>query len=70
MIADAAMKEVGELKSLTFLNIGQAQITDAGLQDLSQVESLSTLFVSNTSVTDEGIKQFNESLPHLEVLRN
>jgi hypothetical protein len=60
-IKDADLKDIGELKDLTYLQIGGAEgLTDEGLKELVGLKKLESLFLYRTPVTDAGLKHLSE----------
>lgn len=52
-ITNAGIKEIGKLKQLRWLSLGQTQITS--LKDLAGLEHLENLFLSGTKIADESL---------------
>ena len=56
-VTDAALKELKDLKQLTWLSLTVTQVTDAGLKELKHLKQLTSLDLSHTKVTDAGLKE-------------
>ena len=68
-ITDAELKELADVKNLSWLSLAFTEVTDAGLKDLAGLKNLSTLYLMFTKVTDAGVKEFNKALPKCQVAR-
>ena len=65
-VTDAALKELADLKQLTWLSLTVTRVTDAGLKELAHLKQLTSLHLAerSTGVTDAGLK----GLKHLKQL--
>src|SRR5438093_1309967 len=61
-VADAALKELADLKQLTWLSLTVCRVTDAGLKELKHLKQLNTVILGESQVTDAGLKE----LAHLK----
>ena len=68
-MTDAGLKEVAQLKTLTWLNLSGTAVTDAGIKELAALTKLHTLYLTDTAVTDAGIKELQKALPKCEIMR-
>ncbi|HEY1785014.1 MAG TPA: PDZ domain-containing protein [Pirellulales bacterium] len=55
-ITDEGLKHVGQLKSLTLLNVANTAITDEGVEAISKAALLERLILSATQITDQGMQ--------------
>src|SRR5436853_2890379 len=56
-VTDAALKELADLKQLTWLSLTVTRVTDAGLKELKHLKQLTTLNLNHTKVTAAGLKE-------------
>jgi hypothetical protein len=68
-LTDAGLKELSELKNMTWLDLRDTQITDAGLTELVGLKNLTRLLLQGTRVTDAGIAVLHKALPKCEISR-
>ena len=61
------MKELKDLKNLTWLDLSGTYITDAGLKELKDLKNLTWLNLSGTDITDAGLKEL-KNLKNLTTL--
>jgi hypothetical protein len=66
-VTNAALKHIGEMKSLQLLLIHSASVTDEGLTHLENLPQLKELTLDNTKVTPEGVKWLQRALPNCEI---
>jgi len=66
-ISDKALRSIGSLKRLKYLNLSRTQITDGGLREVAKLTNLQCLRLGRTKVTDVGIKEL-AGLKYLSVL--
>ena len=66
-IADADLKQLKGLGSVTKLKLNGSPITDAGLKSLTSLTSLVQLHLSSTNITDAGL-EYLKSLKNLGFL--
>src|SRR5437588_455246 len=59
-VTDAALKELADLKQLTWLSLAGTRVTDAGLKELKDLKQRNTLYLSSTQVTDAGLKELKD----------
>jgi Leucine-rich repeat (LRR) protein len=59
-VTDAGLKEIKELKNLTYLDLDAPAVTDAGLKELKDLKSLTYLKLRCLRVTDAGLKEIKE----------
>jgi internalin A len=59
-VTDAHLKELKQLRRLTWLNLDVTGVTDAGLKDLKEFKRLTRLSLAYTKVTDVGLKDLKE----------
>src|SRR5437588_8923623 len=59
-VTDAALKELADLKQLTWLSLTVTRVTDAGLKELKHLKQLNTLILSQTYVTGAGLKELTD----------
>jgi len=64
-IDDDGLKYVGQLSTLTVVNLNRTRITDAGLAHLATLDELSSLYLDITKVTGEGFVHLRQ-LRHLQ----
>jgi hypothetical protein len=60
-MADAGLKELSVLKSLTMLDLGGTDVTGTGLKELAGLKSLQTLNLDATKLTHGGLKSLPTS---------
>jgi hypothetical protein len=70
-IADEALKEMGELTNLRWLDLRyNGRITDAGLKELSGLKKLEVLDLRGSPyVTDAGVAELQKALPNCTIVR-
>jgi hypothetical protein len=66
-ITNAALKHIGEMKSLHLLSIYSASVTDEGLVHLENLPQLKELTLSKTKVTPEGVQRLQRALPNCRI---
>jgi hypothetical protein len=67
-ISDKGMRHVGDIGTLTSLDLTATSISDAGLSELARIPSLESVTITDTRfVTDQGVKQLQATLPDLEL---
>jgi hypothetical protein len=66
-ITNAALKHIGEIKSLRLLLIHSASVTDEGLIHLENLRQLKELTLDKTKVTPEGVKRLQRTLPNCQI---
>ena len=54
---DEDLKKIKLLKSITWLQLENSQITDAGLKEIADLPNLLELDLTNTKITDAGLKE-------------
>ena len=59
-VTDAALKELADLKQLTWLSLTVTRVTDEGLKELKHLKQLTALGLSHTKVTDAGLKELKD----------
>ena len=57
------IKELGELRNLTSLDLGGARVTDGGIIELGKLSNLTKLNIKVTQATDAGITELKKSMP-------
>ena len=67
-VDDEALRQVGELRHLTELDLDRTPITDKGLAFLQRLDKLRRLGLRGTRITSDGLKQL-EALSALEELQ-
>ena len=60
---------LGNLKSLSNINLEFTHVTDAGLVHLKGLTNLAELNLLNTQVTDVGVSELQQALPNLKIAR-
>ena len=68
-VTDAALKELKDLKQLTWLSLTVTQVTDAGLKELANLKQLTSLNLIHTKVTDDGVADLQKALPGCHIGR-
>jgi hypothetical protein len=68
-ITDVGLKEIGKLKNLTDLHIGNTKVTDDGLKEIYELRNLTSLRIKMTRISDAGVKELKRSLPNLKIER-
>ncbi len=70
-LTDAGLERLNDLKSLTFLLIGDTQVGDAGLAHLKNLKNLTTLHMWATQVTSKGLAHLYDlkNLTYLDVTK-
>lgn len=63
------LKEIGDLKTLTLLDLGFTKVTDAGMKDIANLKNLEYLFVVATKVTDSEVADLRKSLPKAAIMK-
>jgi Leucine-rich repeat (LRR) protein len=63
-ITDAGLKELSQLKGMTWLQVGGTAITDAGVSNLIELSNIKWLDLSGTKITDVGLNEL-KSLKNL-----
>ena len=66
-ITNAALRHVGEMKSLQLLRIHSASVTDEGLIHLEGLSQLKELSLDNTKATPDGVQQLQRALPNCKI---
>ncbi|HEY9754966.1 MAG TPA: hypothetical protein V6C97_07395 [Oculatellaceae cyanobacterium] len=66
-ISDAGLKNIGELSSLTRLDVSYTSITNAGIKYLVPMDSLSELYLNDTKLTD-GVFEHLKEMPSLKTV--
>jgi Leucine-rich repeat (LRR) protein len=61
-LTDDGLETISQIKSLTWLNIGQTDVTSEGLNHLAELTQLELLDLAKTKVTSEGLKYLPVSL--------
>src|SRR6516165_8526301 len=56
-IRDPQVKELAELRHVTYLALGNTLVTDVGLKELGRMEQLEFLDLRHTKATDAGLKE-------------
>jgi hypothetical protein len=59
-MTDAGMKQLSELKHLTFLHLTCTKVTAAGLKELKGLKKLKRLQLQNAKITDEALRVLRE----------
>jgi Leucine-rich repeat (LRR) protein len=64
---DRGLRELGKLKSLSFLFVDGVAVTDAGATAIRELKALKHLHLSDTSISDKGLKKLAQTgkLRHL-----
>ena len=62
-VTDAGLAQIGNLKTVSGLNLTGTSVTDAGLASLKPLSRLTKLNLTKTAVTDEGAAQAKKFLP-------
>ena len=68
-VADAALKELADLKQLTWLSLTVCRVTDAGLKELKDLKQLTSLNLAETKVTADGVADLQKALPGCKITR-
>ena len=68
-VTDAALKELADLKQLTWLSLTVTRVTDAGLKELADLKQLTTLNLEDTKVTADGVADLQKALPGCKITR-
>ena len=68
-VTDAALKELADLKQLTWLSLAGTRVTDAGLKELKDLKQLTRLNLADTKVTDDGVAELQKALPGCKITR-
>lgn len=68
-VTDAGLKELADMKNLTWIDLRDTQITDIGLKELAGMTKLRYLLLENTKVTDAGVGALQKSLPKCKITR-
>lgn len=58
--SDEDLKPLSRMKSLTFLNLNQTQVTNLGLKHLQLLPMLQGLSLDSTPVTDDGLQHLEQ----------
>jgi hypothetical protein len=66
-VTNAGLKELTQLKSLTYLDVNGTKVTDEGVQELAALKNLTYLNLNGTKVTDEGRKELQKALPNCRI---
>jgi hypothetical protein len=66
-ITDEGLKHLGEMKSLTLLEVYAASVTNEGLVYLEDLPEMRELIFSKTKVTAEGAQRLQRRLPNCEI---
>ena len=66
-VTDAALKELKDLKQLTWLSLTVTQVTDAGLKELKDLKKLASLNLIHVKVTDDGVADLQKALPNCKI---
>ena len=66
-ISNAALKHIGEMKSLHLLSIHSASVTDEGLVHLENLAQLKEVTLASTKVRPEGVKRLQQALPNCKI---
>jgi hypothetical protein len=66
-VTDAGLKELVELKNLTWLDLRESRVTDVGLKELAGLKHLTRLLLQDTRVTAAGIAELRTALPNCRI---
>jgi hypothetical protein len=66
-LTDAGLKELAELKNLTWLDLRDTQVTDAGLKELAALKSLERLLLQGNRVSRAGVADLQKALPKCKI---
>jgi hypothetical protein len=68
-VTDDGLKELADLKNLTWLDLRDTRVTDVGLKELARMKKLRHLLLHNTHVTDVGVAALQKALPKCKINR-
>ena len=70
-LTDAGLKDLKQLKNLTWLVLERTEVTDLGMKELKELKDLRSLYLWEAWVTDKGVKELKElkKLTSLELLQ-
>ncbi len=66
-ITDAGLVHLADFSDLQHLSLDRTRITDAGLAHLKQLKNLKRVSLMNTRATERGVREFQKSMPGVEV---